>query len=747
MKLIGALTQAGAKAAKTAPFYSAVDEALANLKRNKGTGAEFFSELKNTKNIKPSELADRKLEQAFKAKGKMTKQEAQQVLADNPPPNIQERVLQDLTDKERQEMIDDNMMRYGYDRYNEVPRERMTQWHEEIDADAVKYNDPDYVSKGGSNYREILLKLPQESAKAKQAEQNLKLAQSKYEADPTQQNYARMQMAELELDVAKTTQGGYRSSHWDDPNVLAHIRVQDRMIPQPPQKGFYVVNNTSGRQSAMFDTPEELQAYVQTLPESIRNNVTMAQGERKVPPRKVLQVEEIQSDWHQEGRKKGYAKPETKRLKGTVEEQTSEFGFAPEYKVTWEDGTFSGGYGSREQAQARAVEGKSDAVEGIPDAPFKKNWHELAMKRLLNYAADNGYDSIAITPGAEQAKRFDLSKHINTISWNKQSNGLYGIEADTVEGRPIIKKGLTEQELEDTVGKEVANRIVNGVGQFANDPLFDSGKLTRGRLENLDLQVGGEGMMGFYDKILPDYLNNFGKPYGAQVGTFDIANPKPNKGISDLAELLRQRGLTDEQYANLPQQERVQLLNEVKEANASRMIPLHNFPITPQMRESIKQKGLPLYQQIGIPTAGAGAASQMLEPEEESGLATGGSVAKMAALAKLAKLKEEMTPRAEAVKALIARDENKYLRDVTPNSLTNTEIEAEIARMKARAEASQPEVKKADGGAINYNTVPDMTDGERIMQGAPFKRGGKVNMTTNRDTMFLELSNKKLKRK
>jgi len=106
------------------------------------------------------------------------------------------------------------------------------------------------------------------------------------------------------------------------------------------------------------------------------------------------------------------------------------------------------------------------------------------------------------------------------------------------------------------------------------------------------------------------------------------------------------------------------------------------------MRESIKQKGLPLYQQVGIPTAGAGAASQMLEPEEEAGLAGGGSVAKLAALAKLKKMREEMAPRAEAVKSLIARDENSYLRDVVPNSLTNAEIESEIKRIAARARAS-----------------------------------------------------------
>jgi hypothetical protein len=163
------------------------------------------------------------------------------------------------------------------------------------------------------------------------------------------------------------------------------------------------------------------------------------------------------------------------------------------------------------------------------------------------------------------------------------------------------------------------------------------------------------------------------------------------------------------------------MAEELQKLDTFNQIKLHNFPITPEMRESIKQKGLPLYQQVGIPTAGAGAASQALQPEEELGLATGGSVAKLAALAKMKKLKEEMTPRAEAVKALIARDENRYLSDVVPNSLTNPEIEAEIKRMAARAQASQPEVKEA--------------------------KGGMVRMTKNRDAMFMELSNKKLKRK
>jgi hypothetical protein len=476
-----------------------------------------------------------------------------------------------------------------------------------------------------------------------------------------------MKMAELELDVAKKTSTNYKSQHWDDPNVLAHIRVQDRTGPN---------------------------------------------GE------KILHVEEIQSDWHQQGRKQGYksGNDHEKQWKDYQKELLNKYG------IESEDRNLAGIYSdlstnATPEEMARYNELKdlvSADSKGVPDAPFKKNWHELAMKRLLNYAADNGYDSIALTPGSEQAKRYDLSKQINTISWNKRNDGLYGIEADTVEGRPIIKKGMTEQELEDTVGKEVASRIVNGVGRFESDPLFDSGKLTRGKLENLDLKVGGEGMMGFYDKMLPDYLNNYGKSYGAQVEMNSVPistrDPKStgwdggqgdhpfmtsqdlSEPFDGMVELLRRNPETGEHDLvgrMLRADSERRIAQELQKLDTVNQIKLHNFPITPEMRESIKQKGLPLYQQVGIPTAGAGAASQMLEPQEEPQYGTGGGVAKSAIkqahLAKLAKMRQEMTPRAEAVKALIARDENRYLADVAPNSLTNPEIEAEIKRMAAKA--------------------------------------------------------------
>ena len=666
MKLIGAL-----KAAKrTAPFYSAVDETLANLKRNKGTGSEFLTEVMKTKGVKPAEIADRKLEQAFKNKGKMTKGEAQQILKENPPPNLKEKVYDESTaidEDDLREMVSQEMFDKPYSAISFGSAQ-----HRKISDEVYKRMEADngtkfgkFKTEGGENYREILLRLPKTRPDA-----------SNY-TDPAKYD------ADLRAYNASGQSDYYHPNHFsDDANIVAHMRVQDRMIPQPPQKGFYVVNKTSGRQSDMFDTPEQLQAYVETLPESIRNNVTMAQGERKVPPRKVLQVEEIQSDWHQAGRKKGYATPETKRLKGTVEEQKSDFGFAPEYQVVWEDGTFSGGYGSREQAQARAAEGKSDAKVGVPDAPFKKNWRELAMKRLLNYAADNDYDSIAITPGVEQAKFYDLSKQLSEVVFDPATGYLSGRDP---QGKMVVaQQGVTKETLPDYIGKEGAQKILEASPDA-------SGNLA---LRGVDLQVGGESLKDLYDNIIPNYLNTFGKPYGAQVGQIGIRDPNAPSSpsryaiVRDADNNFRLQDTQTEQFA-LPE-----IYKSSAEAESAiddkinRSLKLHNFPITPEMRESIKQKGLPLYQQVGIPTAGAGAASQMLEPEEEAGLATGGvvkSAVKQAQLAKLAKMREQMAPRAEAVKALIARDQNRYLADVAPNSLTNAEIESEIKRMAAKA--------------------------------------------------------------
>jgi hypothetical protein len=57
-------------------------------------------------------------------------------------------------------------------------------------------------------------------------------------------------------------------------------------------------------------------------------------------------------------------------------------------------------------------------------------------------------------------------------------------------------------------------------------------------------------------------------------------------------------------------------------------------------------------------------------------------------------------------------------------------------------ESKEKPMKKASGGAV-YNTDPDMSDGGRIIEGAPFKRGGNVSL----DAMYMAVNDAKFRRK
>jgi hypothetical protein len=134
---------------------------------------------------------------------------------------------------------------------------------------------------------------------------------------------------------------------------------------------------------------------------------------RTINGKKTLFIEELQSDLHQKGKKSGYKK-----------------------------------------------EGFYD-TEKPPDEPFKKNWHEMAMKRIIKYAIDNGFDAISWTPGKVQAARYDLSKQIEKISIKLNNDGTVHLKADAKHSTHEINKNIKVEQLEDYVGKDLAETITN----------------------------------------------------------------------------------------------------------------------------------------------------------------------------------------------------------------------------------------------------------------------------------------------
>lgn len=154
-----------------------------------------------------------------------------------------------------------------------------------------------------------------------------------------------------------------------------------------------------------------------------------------------------------------------------------------------------------------------DGIKSLPDMPFKKAWHELAFKKALKFATENNFDAISWDTGAIQNDRYDLQQYINRINYRKAgiNNEKFSVQVFDKNDQKVQDEVLSESQLEDNYGKEIAKKITETAEKYkAKD------------LSGLDLSVGGEGMKGFYDKILPQFAAKYVKKWNAKVGTVEI---------------------------------------------------------------------------------------------------------------------------------------------------------------------------------------------------------------------------------
>jgi hypothetical protein len=514
-------------------FYSATEQAALNLGRNKGTGQSFINDLMKAPDVKKEELAYTGLDDFLRDKPNVTKQEVQDFLANNrvdvqevtygapiaeDPIGIAARKevfdkfepeIQDLyrrIDKPEYVVYDaeTNTVLKNYTNYDDAlldnldpmgafskartglrPKENSRQLQQQItdlqnlrdaQADAV-YKVPEstptkfgrYQLAGGENYREILLTLPDKKNQFPDFEQWIT---NRYGGAQVPEGVR--QAARKEYDRQSSglgISGGYQSSHFNEPNILAHMRVNDRV-------------DADGK--------------------------------------KMLLVEEIQSDWHQAGRERGY------KTKESLEKWYSQ-------NKLDDDPSFA----DLNSEQRSVIERNRSAGMGgdnaVPDAPFKDTWYQLALKRLTKYAAENGYERIGLTTGKQQAERFDLSKQLSRVGY--RDGRLQGYDND---GALVMSKSVDPKELPDYVGKELGQKIAvnaekdaeirKALRQAIKDDLpEDQIDALRNQLNaipeeysGLDLQVGGEGMKKYYDEIYPKFLDKYGKKYGASVGETQI---------------------------------------------------------------------------------------------------------------------------------------------------------------------------------------------------------------------------------
>jgi hypothetical protein len=309
-------------------------------------------------------------------------------------------------------------------------------------------------------------------------------------------------------------------------------------------------------------------------------------------------IEEIQSDLHQKAREQGYQGegsgeiPLGYRLRDLNEEARQQgFNFPVDAPQRWKFSSndySSSEYSSREEALGALERYASIFPKGIPDAPFRKDWPLQMFKRALRDAVDNGESWIGWTSGDTQAQRYDLSKQLSKIEWIEDTKQLWGYNKD---GDKVINESATREQLPDFIGKEATARLLEA------NPYAEGQRI----LSGIDLKVGGEGMKGFYDNILPKEVAKYVKQWGGAVEKGSILAEELKQGVTSPYDIEQtpngqyvvydNRGAVDPVIGIFP------TLEEAK-AGAEKEIPLTpiwRVDITPQMRESVSKKGQPLF--------------------------------------------------------------------------------------------------------------------------------------------------------
>ncbi len=324
------------------------------------------------------------------------------------------------------------------------------------DPDATRYSD--YQLPGGTNYRERLTMLPPKGVEDIPSEIRTAFydngavnASEMYGMTPEQ-----MERLQATIDLRTGNRPPtYQSPHWDEPNVLVHSRTQERNLPGPEQPtGAYTVGYTGVHGRPMSTTWDSM-AGAEGAAAGVRQlgyEPSLTPIMKPTPGPKGRMLENIQSDWHQAGARAGYMNPNAPRPTA-MDLDVAYVKFGDTLKALGVDHPDTNTAFHQWDEIRRAYE---DGPKGVPDAPFKKSWPDLALKQELYDAATSPDISwVGVTPGSESVKRGESLKptfHDETLvnklrDLLKPFGGEIGQGSADVGGTPAYISGLGPRDI------------------------------------------------------------------------------------------------------------------------------------------------------------------------------------------------------------------------------------------------------------------------------------------------------------
>ncbi|WP_417546434.1 LPD23 domain-containing protein [Marinobacter sp.] len=145
------------------------------------------------------------------------------------------------------------------------------------------------------------------------------------------------------------------------------------------------------------------------------------------------------------------------------------------------------------QEEARFKNHRAEMLNAPIHAPFvsdTKVWTSLMIRRAFMYAADHGYEHVSFISGDQSAKRANQQKQIDQLTVERGHSDFFLLTAFDQAGKfTLDQQGATSLNLHEFVGRELADKIIAlqpGEYQFSE----------------LGLMTGGDGMIDYYDNIV-----------------------------------------------------------------------------------------------------------------------------------------------------------------------------------------------------------------------------------------------------
>jgi hypothetical protein len=376
----------------------------------------------------------------------------------------------------------------------------------------------------------------------------------------------------------------YKSAHWDEANVVAHYRANDRISTD--NKRIYF------GEEFQSDWNHDIREKRVRIP-----NLTVENFKQK-----GLEIQLVKNKFSGEDSWVFGRKGETD---------------AENYDDTW-PAKIQGVEISKEVALKQFIENYNAERNLIEPNPFMQhNWKELVLKRFLRDAAiakdkdgNYKYDAIGWTTARQQLERYGGILEANDFKWRKNSDGTYSFDYGTrTDYHNEIEWRLQIHELQNISLERFAELTTKEAADFVREQEIKQKEALKGAefaeyrgqfslSETVELR-SKEGTYADYDVAYKNILSKIGKRFGAKYSEREInvsgvgEEYVSGESVMDLMGIPKSQ--QDSYWRNLDQEERDSLIDSYRTGDIKRTEKIHSLEITPSMRESLSKEGLPLY--------------------------------------------------------------------------------------------------------------------------------------------------------